>query len=111
MFQILKADTWTGSMDGTGYKHANTSHISSVMGKTSGVQLEVVKELLVEYLEIYNGSLLGKDHPLALAEGLCKLVGWGSDHAKDQKKCFWLLSDWKQQGMGTLKTWQVIILS
>lgn len=70
--------------------------VRAVPGKTSEVQLDVLKALLAEYLEIYNESPLGQQCPLALSDVLGKLVGWGSDHAEDQKKFFRLLCTWKQ---------------
>ncbi|EPS93541.1 hypothetical protein FOMPIDRAFT_1136038 [Fomitopsis schrenkii] len=123
MHEVSEAKSWTGSADGTGHKHVeHLSHfmyvtkpvddsssttfspillnlgVHSATGKTSEIQLEVLKELLAEYLDIYNSSPLGEEHPLALADVLAKLAGWGtSDHAEDQKKFFRLLSTWKQR--------------
>ncbi|TFY56935.1 hypothetical protein EVJ58_g7337 [Rhodofomes roseus] len=123
MWEVSEADSWTGSADGTGHKHIEhlshhmyttkvskdpssgsvvSSHtllnlgVRAATGKTSEVQLDVLKALLAEYLEIYNESPLGQDSPLTLSNVLTKLVGWGSDHAEDQKKFFRLLCTWKQ---------------
>lgn len=131
---LMIVTAWTGSADGTGHRHvehlshymyitkmANDSSspptrtllnlgVRAATGKTSEIQLEVAKTMLAEYLEIYNESPLGNEHPLALDDVLRKLVGWGSDHAEDQKKFFRLLSEWKQhvdreqRGSASLKT-------
>lgn len=131
---LMIVTAWTGSADGTGHRHvehlshymyitkmANDSSspptrtllnlgVRAATGKTSEIQLEVAKTMLAEYLEIYNESPLGNEHPLALDNVLRKLVGWGSDHAEDQKKFFRLLSEWKQhvdreqRGSASLKT-------
>ncbi|KAI0026524.1 hypothetical protein K488DRAFT_66262 [Vararia minispora EC-137] len=101
--EISSAQTWTGSADGTSAKgvdilvhHAYLRGASPITGKTSEKQLEALITMLSRFVETHNASPLGKADPVSISSLVEKLVGWGSDHAEDQKKFFRLLEAWKK---------------
>ncbi|KAI0029650.1 hypothetical protein K488DRAFT_34697, partial [Vararia minispora EC-137] len=114
--EIGSAQSWTGSADGTSAKGieilAHHAYLrtdgpdsppalrfwgaSPVTRKTSEKQLEALVTMLSRFVETHNASPLGKSEPISVPMLVERLVGWGSDHAEDQKKFFRLLETWKK---------------
>ncbi|KAI0027124.1 hypothetical protein K488DRAFT_30531, partial [Vararia minispora EC-137] len=114
--QYTRPTSWTGSADGTSAKGieilAHHAYLrtdgpdsppalrfwgaSPVTRKTSEKQLEALVTMLSRFVDTHNASPLGKSEPISVPMLVERLVGWGSDHAEDQKKFFRLLEGWKK---------------